>query len=128
MPLLDLSFLTAEPLLADTFTVQRRAATIDQNGRANISAPQTFAGIMGGVSPTTPSDIARLPEDQRMAKTIRVITQFALQGALFGGGIPDQVAWNGDTYVVLNVQDYSQYGAGFFDAICGITTPEPSVA
>lgn len=115
MPGLDVSDAVLESEFQDTFTVERRTETISTKGRSQTTA-ETFRQI-GVVYPAGPNDLERLPEEQHMRKTIVICTGFRLRGPS-PGFQADVVDWNGDRFVVANVEDFSGFGQGFVSAIC----------
>lgn len=119
MPTLDLSFLTADSLIAgDPFNVNRRAESIDDNGRTVIAT--TVISAVGAVYPTPPNDLVRTTDAGYANKSITVVTSFDLRMTSTGFQ-PDQVEWpvgSGDLYVVRMLNDYSRYGTGFVEAQC----------
>lgn len=124
MPLLDLSRVLVNPLLTDTFTVNRRTQAVNNYGEASTTTVAT-PDVGGVVFPSDENDLRRLPDMDVQAKAITVITTFALRGESetgSGGGEvqfkPDVVVWNGNNFIVRVVEDYSNYGAGFIRAIC----------
>lgn len=115
MPGLDVSDALMEVELQDCFTVERRKETITTKGRSQ-TALQTFRQ-QGCVYAATPNDLRRLPDEQHMMKTIVVVTEFRLQGPS-PGFQADVVDWNGNRYLVRDVEDFSGFGQGFVSAIC----------
>jgi hypothetical protein len=128
LPLLDLSFLTAEPLIAgDRFDVARRQEVVDQGGRVTI-VEETFRAQLGAVYPTGPNDLVRDPDRGYATKTITVVTKFPLRMTATGYQ-PDQVVWpcgSSDRYVVSRISDFSRYGTGFVEATCSAIDAQQS--
>lgn len=123
---LDLSAAVLAPEFQDTFSVVRRAYSVDQNGRS-VLTPHAPVAATGVVTPAGPTDLKRLPDDQYQQEAITIVTTYRLQGAVEGGA-PDRVQWNGNLYQVIDVEDYSRYGRGFIRAICGIVTSQPNAS
>lgn len=116
---LDLSDALCDPLLLDTFSVTRRIETISPNGRP-VTINSVKSGIFGTVCAASPTDLQRLGDYQVQGKTISIVTQYRLHGAVKSGATsyqPDVVNWNGSNFLVILVDDYSQYGAGWMQAI-----------
>jgi hypothetical protein len=116
MAMLDVSEALTNPYTLDTFAVNRRQQTIDGYGQAQIST-QIIAGVRGVVFPEGLNDLSRRPEAQTNAKSIVVITRFQLRGesetvdkVQFQ---PDVIVWNDDSFLVVRVEDWSQYARGF---------------
>lgn len=122
-----------DPSFFDQISVTRLTETIDQHGRV-IRTPQQLTAL-AVVVPTSPSDLARLPDEEYMNKAITIYSQFRLQGPVKVAGTrthPDQVLWHGSTFVVRLLDDYSGYGRGFLmaiatsiEAIDGPPLPDP---
>ena len=101
------------------FAVTRPAQAIGPNGDA-LDTPTTFVNIPGSVTPDRARTLQRTAAMQKQVQSIRIITTFPLS---VGGGIDsdnsidaDIVTWNGATYTVIAVQDWSQWGGGFYEA------------
>ena len=116
MALLDLSSLLIDPDLVDKFNVERRQEFVDNKGRGGI-LPTMFYGIIGVVGPISPSELDRRDDYQLMRRSLEVITKFRLQGEV-NGYQPDIIYWRGDRYLVRSVDNFPQFGAGFFRVEC----------
>lgn len=104
-------------LLMDQFTVLRRTEVIPYTGRVAIPAQfTTFPNIPGTVGPTSPNDLARIPDLDLSLSTLTVVTTFRLRGPA-PGFLPDWIVWHGDTYQVRSLNDYSAYGGGYVQAV-----------
>jgi hypothetical protein len=114
MPLHDVSD-AFDPTFFDDYTVRRRTETINSLGRV-VMAVQSYNTI-GVVTPSSPNDLNRLPEQQYMNKAITIYTQFKIQGPA-PGFQPDEIVWHGSRYIVTAVDDYAGYGRGFIMVIC----------
>ena len=104
------------PEFMSSFGVQRREQNDSNYGRAQNTPIWTIQGI-GVLTAASPNQLVRLPEEQHMSKTIEIITTFAIQGPS-EGICPDLIFWNGDTYVVQILDDWSNYGPGFVHVVC----------
>lgn len=121
MPTLDVTEVLDDPDIADTFTVTRRVQTVSSLGRTVVT-PTVVAGVVGVVCAAGPNDLQRLPEDQRMGKVISIVTRYKLRGPALSGSTeyqPDLVIWNGSTFIVKWVDDYSRFASGFIQALAG---------
>lgn len=116
MPDLDVSFMTMDPMLADTFTVTRRLDSVDAHGRTTPTTQQVFAGLLGVITQQDPSDLMRRDDGQMMPRLIFVASTFAFRGVSTGYQ-PDVIAWNGSNYTVKQVYPYSRFGAGMYEAV-----------
>lgn len=111
MPNLDVSFVTQDPMLADTFTVTRRKDVVGSNGRTTIVIDKVFTRIMGVVTPESPADMIRRDDSQSSVRTITIATAFMLQGE-HTGHQSDIVTWDGTQYTVKTIAGYRRFGRG----------------
>jgi len=122
MPMIDISIALTSLMLTDVFQVTRRTETIDGYGETVIGSQLLFP-IYGTVQAASGNDLLRLSEEQHQGKNLSIVTKFPLRGV--GPGIqPDIIQWpmnrNGakaDNFIVVSVDDYSQFGEGFIQAI-----------
>lgn len=120
MPQLDVSFMTFDPMLADTFCVTRRIDKVGDNGRTVPTDDQTFTGLYGVVTQESPSELMRNPDGQMAPRLIFVASMFAFRGPSEENELgyqPDIITWNGTQYTVKSVLPYSRYGAGTYEVI-----------
>lgn len=120
MPLLDVSDLCLDIDLADNFVVTRRTQNINIHGRLDPSTNTVYSGVVGVVCMASARDLQVLPEEQRMEKTISIVTKFRLQGPSKVGSstyLPDIVTWHGSDYRIVWVDDYTQFGGGEVQAL-----------
>ena len=120
MAFLDVSDVLLDPDFTNSFVVQRRLETVDVNGRSQV---QTFsAPSFGVVTAASPNDLERLPESDVYRRVISIVTKFKLRGetkdASGNNWKPDLIVWQGDHYLVREIDLYSQFGAGFIQALC----------
>jgi hypothetical protein len=127
MPQLDVSFMTADPMLADTFTVTRRQDVVNSKGRTTPTVTAVFEDVMGVVTQEDPADLIRLPDGQTVPRKIMVCTSFAARGASTGYQ-PDVITWDGSDYMVTKVLPYSRFGAGTFEVIAQSTAATDAAA
>lgn len=116
MPDLDVSFMTADPMLADTFTVTRYSDTVDQKGRTTPTLTQTFNNVVGVVTQEDPAELMRNPDAQMAPRKIMVCSTFAFRGVSTGFQ-PDRITYLGVEYTVLAVLPYSRFGGGTYEVI-----------
>jgi hypothetical protein len=119
MPLLDVSFVLSDPMLADTFSVSRRSESVDTNGRRVVDAPIVFPLVVGVITQEDPAELMRRDDGQMMPRQIFVASQFQLRGVATGIQ-PDLITWNGATYTVKRVYPYSRYGKGIYEAVAEV--------
>ena len=116
MALLDVTDVLFDPMLTDSFDVERRIETVDINGRSTV-AVTTLTGKIGVVTMANASELERLPEEQRMRRAISIVSAFNLRGVV-AGYQPDVIVWRGDRFVVAAIDNYPQFGSGFVQVIC----------
>ena len=109
---MDVSAALTDPDLGFTaFTVQRITYT-RQNGTSVPSVRTLDAS--GCIHPGAPEMIRLLPEEERHEEFIAVYTGFALSVGENDGGetwtAPDRILWNGETWRVEEVRNWSVFG------------------
>jgi galactose-6-phosphate isomerase len=123
MPLMDMSAALAETQFQDSFTVVQRQQVVSNAGIGSMVATN-FPNVSGVVYPSDENDLQRLPDYSIQMKAFTVFTQFALRGESEAEDEefePDILLWNGDSFLVRTIEDYSNFGAGFVKAICTST-------
>ena len=110
--MISLASALQDPELGFTsFSVQRTSYR-RQNG-ASVPAVQTLAAS-GCIHLGTPEMVQLLPEEERHEEFIAVYTDFALSLGENAGGevysVPDRILWNGQTWRVVKVRDWAQFG------------------
>lgn len=119
---LDVSDAINDSNLSSSFDVIRRKENISDKGRMSTD-DQRICDVEGVVCEAGPNDLERLDDQQRMGRHISVVTQFALRGPARGRSDdryqPDLIFWQGDYYVIHQLDPYPQYGSGFMQAIAG---------
>lgn len=116
MALLDVTQILTDPDMVDSFTVKRRAETINSYGRTVIGE-QIFTPVIGVVTAIGPSSLDRHEDYQSMTRSISVVTKFRLRGEVTGYQ-PDVIVWRGDNFVVKQIDPYPQFGPGFVQVEC----------
>lgn len=116
MPFLDVSSVLLDPDFADRFTVIRRVESVSDYGRRVLSL--TNLPAVGVVTMASPDDLKRVPEGQTFDRTLSIVSKFPFFGASVGYQ-PDLVLWYGDLYIVVALDPYPQFGAGFSQVIVG---------
>ena len=108
-----------DPSFWTDITVLRRGIQVDAHGRGEVT--ETSMPTRAVVIAASPNDLNRLPEAEIQQKTISVYAPFRFQGAAvdsFGNEMhPDMILWNGGTFLVRLLDDFSNYGRGFTHAI-----------
>ena len=121
MALLDVTEVLLDPDFMDTGLVcNRMAQTIDEDGFAtNTATAHRFAAV---VTSDKGDLLHRNADGSRIAGSITLHTMFRLSDGSTGQDA-DEVVWQGRTYTVVNVNDYSHFGRGFVCATCDLKTP-----
>lgn len=117
MPNLDVSEVTTDPDFATTVWVKRTKSTVGLNGRLSAS-PSIIKNVVGVITSAGPNDLRRMGDEQHTGRVMCFITKFPLH-ATAPGFLPDEILWAGDTYVVLQLDPYPEFGEGFFQALIG---------
>ena len=109
---MDVSAALTDPDLGFTaFTVQRIMYR-RQNG-SSVPSDQMLPAS-GCIHPGTPEMVQLLPEEERHEEFIAVYTDFPLHLGENSGGTthtaPDRILWNGETWRVIRVRDWSVFG------------------
>ena len=121
MPFLDVTDVLLDPDFADTIGVIRRTEVVNSYGEAQVYDKPDF-NIIAVVTTPGANELSRLPEYATFTNTISVITKFPLRSASQENSAdnyqPDLIVYQNTKYVVNHVDDYTQYGPGFVQAIC----------
>jgi len=116
MPFLDVSDVLSDPDFSTSLVLLDRAEVVDTDGFAVSSVVETpFSGV---VTSESGRNLQRTPEASRSLGGIMVHTQVTLVEG-------DEIRWKGATYTVRTVDDYSEYGGGFYAAICDLKPITP---
>lgn len=121
MAQLDVSHVLSSPMLSSRFIVNRREQVMNPQGRSEV-VTRVFPDVPGVVTLANPNDLERLDDSQRMGRNYSIITKFRLIGPAKSGSKqyqPDTIVWQGSELVVKNVEPYTNYGAGFVQALAG---------
>ncbi|WP_429498953.1 hypothetical protein ACQUFY_08500 [Robbsia andropogonis] len=117
---LDVSDVLLDPDFADRLTVTRNVQTVDQHGRASVSEEET--SILGVVTADKARERAMAAAGVFIKGSILVHTTFQLTDGSAPDTDSDVVTWRSKQYTVVQVSDYSHFGAGFVSASCDIKT------
>lgn len=115
MPQLDVSFVVSDPMLADRFTVIRRAEVIGEDGRVTTTET-THPNQIGVVTQQDPSDLMRRDDGQFVPRSIFIASRFAFRNAATGVQ-PDVIIWAGNRFEVKQAYNYSRFGRGLFECV-----------
>lgn len=113
---IDVTEILTDSDLATTFNVIRRAETVGTNGR-QTTTNTTFSNVVGVVTAIGPNDLDRQDGYEKNYRSISVVTKFNLRGASTGYQ-PDIIFWRGTNYVVRAIDNYPQFGQGFYQVEC----------
>lgn len=105
--MLDVADVLTDLDLAQAILVTRATEDVDDRGRT-LQAKRDFT-VQGVVHPATEKQLLLLPEASRGDETIAVYTATQLTAG-DDAHSPDTVTWRGETYKVVKVMDYSDYG------------------
>jgi galactose-6-phosphate isomerase len=118
MPLLDVTSVLTDPMFVDRSLIStRQTQVVNDNGLAvNTPVSTPFSGV---VTNNTGDTLRRRADGSRIEGSITIHTRFPLQDGNTGLDA-DLVQWQGRTYTVSNVSDWSRFGRGFVAAICDL--------
>ncbi len=105
--MMDMADVLLDPDFRVDFPIIRSVESVDARGRTQSSASEIPA--QGVIHPATEEELKILPEAQRVEEIIAVYTATRLTAGDDTHGA-DRVGWQGGTYKVLKVMDYSQFG------------------
>ncbi len=119
MPFLDVTDVLSYPDFQTTFGVIRTATNVSNLGET-VLTPQNYF-VSGVVEPASTKELERLPEAERLSGTIRIFTTFRLSDG-DETITADVVVWNGRQYTVKTVDDFSEFGRGYIDALASASS------
>lgn len=120
MPLIDVNDVILDADVAgEAFVVIRREEIIEQGLAKTIP---TEAQAYGNIQPAGDNELMREADFDTQTQSIDVYTPYRLRGAgQDAAGVPykpDLILWQGDTYIVQTVEEWTQYGRGYIKAHC----------
>lgn len=123
MATLDVSRVINDPRFFDRGLVCiRNTQTINEKGRAvNTPASTPFSAI---VTANDGLKLDRMEDGSIVTGAINVVTRFRLTQGIRSRDA-DEIVWRGNTYTVLTVKDYRNFGRGFVKAICTLKPLKP---
>ncbi|CAN0620537.1 conserved protein of unknown function [Burkholderia multivorans] len=118
MAFLDVSDVLLDPDVMDMGLIcNRMTQTVDDRGRAQNAVTATpFAAV---VTSDKGDILHRNADGSRIIGSITLHTSFRLSDGSASSDA-DEVVWQGRTYTVVNVNDYSHFGGGFVCATCDL--------
>jgi len=124
MPLLDVvTDVLFDPDFIDVFSVTRASQTMTTGGMAEDTST-VVSPVYGVVEAPNDSNLAKFPEGESLHGSIVIHTTFRLTAGQ-GSSDFDIVTWNGRTYQVVDVSDWSRYGQGYIEAVCTLNKVSP---
>lgn len=112
MPDIDVSHVLTNPRYAMEIQALRRFEDITDQGRVDPPAQEINPRPVGVIQPISEGGMVRGPDQQHIPRRIAVYSQFRFRAAS-DDYQPDQILWKGATYVVVSVDDWTDYGAGY---------------
>lgn len=113
---IDVSEVLLDSDFLDSLVCVRSTQTINSLGRAvNTSTSIPFSGV---VTSDGGDVVSRIEGGERVRGDILVHTMFRLSDSGGTGKSADVVQWQGKSYTVAKVNDYSHFGSGFVCASC----------
>ena len=110
---MEITYIFSDPEMGSvSFAVERITYTRSREGTASRSVTEMARGC---IHPGTAEALRLLPEEEHNEQYIVVYTDYALStGTLENAGAsftaPDRIHWNGQTWRVIKVRDWSPFG------------------
>lgn len=112
---IDVSDVLSNPDFVDSFSYIRNALSVSNGlGSVTPSLPQTGYGCIYSANGDM---LKRTPPGEYNDDTVTIVTSTKLISGE-NGDTADLVQWNGSMWTVMHVNNYSQYGRGFYEATC----------
>lgn len=124
MPSIDVTELLLDLDFCEQLTVYRRLQNIDNYGRPSITPVLVTPAPYGVVEPQDDMPLQRGEDQQNLPQLLEVHTIFRLRSAGKASGVeyqPDVIVWNGTSFLVNKIINWSRYGVGFVRAQCSST-------
>ena len=110
---MEITYIFSDPEMGSvSFAVERITYTRSREGTASRSVTEMARGC---IHPGTAEALRLLPEEERHETCIEIYTDYPLStgipedaGASFTA--PDRIHWNGQTWRVIKVRDWSAFG------------------
>lgn len=119
MPLVDVTDILFDPDVAgQSFVVLRRQEIVNGFGESNWRTNRI--PVIGSVQPSGDNALMREADFDAQASSLIIACQFRLRGVAKGSSNtqfkPDIIFWQDNYYEVVNVKNWSPFGAGFIEA------------
>lgn len=120
MPSTGVIMVLANPQFQTKFTVIRQKQKVNPYGETKVET-EIVPNIRGVLFPEGRNDLQRRAEAEITQKTLTIFTRFALRASAIKANDdstfqPDIVVWNGTKYLVVELEDYSNYASGWVKA------------
>lgn len=115
MALIDVSDLLVDPDFMGPISLVHRVPTMNSMGENTLAT--TTVNTIGCVQPASGSVLQRLPDALR----VQNVNSFWIKGEIIADGTneyPDQIIFQGNTYEVQHVFDWTNWGRGFCEGVC----------
>jgi len=109
MPTLNLTRVVNSPAFAQEYIVNRSVGTFQEGGFVFTTTAIPFWGI---IQPASDSDMAQVPEGDRVTGMIGFISEERMYRTYVDGqteGIGDQIVWRGQNYKVVAVVPWKDF-------------------
>lgn len=120
MPDLDVSDILLDSDFCEMLTVNRNTQSVANDGMAINSS--TVLNPYGVVTAGNPAQVIRTDSYEAAHNSITVHAYNFTFLNPSNGFSPDTVIWNGDSYLVKKVYNWSKFGTGFTSAECELNT------
>lgn len=125
MPTLDVSELLTDPTFVQTITVIRQREVVGEDGRTTKEY-ETIPDVVASVQPKDTAiggnSLSRESDSEYRGAALDVFTKFRLRSVSREGAEeqyqPDIVVYKHDHYLVVLLNDFSDYGDGYIHAEC----------
>ncbi len=112
---MDLSKVISDRHLGGTIFSLRRETWRKEYGETLFDSSKLYENLTGNIQPADSEDLKLLPQEQRSEAVIQVLSSFPFSlgtqnpaSSVFTS--PDLILWQGETYRVLRVKDWSRAG------------------
>lgn len=117
MPTIDVSELITDPDFAQSFSLIRTTGEFI-NGRWTETLEETLTRT-GVIAPAGAKELRQLPEADRVEGAISIFTKEIMYITSDTGVLrsSDKISWQGHLYKIISVENWSDWGDGFYHAL-----------
>lgn len=115
MALLDVSEVLESPEFIDAFEIVRRAKTVNDFGELELVESKVVA--YGSMQSATAQDFEQGTDYSKINGAVKVFSKSQLK-AESDADYADVIVWRGVRYFVKSVENWANFGAGFYVAVC----------